>query len=76
MPLYYFNIHCEEFETTDLVGESCDTFEQVRSGAIRAARDLVLQDLLSGRVPHQGWIEVEDEDHRAVLSLPLSAAAS
>jgi hypothetical protein len=28
------------------------------------------------RLPQQGWIEVEDEEHRPVLIFPISAAAS
>lgn len=76
MAHYYFNVHCDEFVTTDLIGEDCPTMNAVRGEALRTARDLILNDLLSGRVPHQGWVEVEDEEHRAVLKLPLSAAAS
>ena len=76
MPRYYFNVRCDGFETTDLVGEDCETPSAIRGEALRCASDLVLNDLLSGRVPHQGWIEVEDEEHRPVLTLPLSAAAS
>ncbi len=76
MPKYYFNIRSEAFETTDLVGEECSTLSAVRGEALRCASDLVLNDLLNGRVPQQGWIEVEDEEHRPVLTLPLSAAAS
>lgn len=76
MATYYFNVRCDEFETTDLVGEECDSLSSIRGEALRAARELVLSDLLSGRVPHRGWIEVEDEEHRPVLTLPISAAAS
>ena len=76
MPRYYFNVRCDSFETTDLVGEDCSTLTAIRGEALRCASDLVLNDLLAGRVPHQGWIEVEDEEHRPVLTLPLSAAAS
>lgn len=76
MPIFYFNVRCDDFETTDLVGENCSSPESVRREALSTARDLILNDLLSGRVPHQGWVEVEDADHRAVMMLPLSAAAS
>ena len=76
MPRYYFNVRCDAFETTDMVGEDCETLSAIRGEALRCASDLVLNDLLNGRVPQQGWIEVEDEEHRPVLTLPLSAAAS
>jgi hypothetical protein len=76
MSTYYFNVRCEHFQRTDLVGEECDSLDDIRSEALRTARELVTNDLLSGRFPQQGWIEVEDEEHRPVLMLPISAAAS
>jgi hypothetical protein len=76
MSTYYFNVRCEQFQRTDLVGEECDSLNSIRSEALRTARELVTNDLLRGRSPQQGWIEVEDEEHRPVLMLPISAAAS
>jgi hypothetical protein len=76
MPHYYFNVECEDFRTTDLVGEDCSSLEAVRREALNTAREIIVDDLLSGRLPHAGWIEVEDEDQRAVLVLPIAAAAS
>jgi hypothetical protein len=76
MPHYYFNLCCEDYETTDLVGEMCPGVEAARREALRTAREIIRDDLLLGRTLHRGWIEVEDEEHRAVLRLPLSAAAS
>lgn len=76
MPHYYFNIQCDEYETTDLVGEDCPNLEAARREALRTARDLIRDDLLSGKGLHQGWIEVVDEESRPVLTLPLNAAAS
>jgi len=72
---YYFNVHCEEFEIPDLVGEECPSLEAVRREALRTAQDLIRDNLLAGKMPH-GWIEVEDEEHRPVMTLPLKAAAS
>jgi hypothetical protein len=76
MAHYYFNVRCDDFETTDLLGEDCPSFEAARREALNTAREIVLNDLLNGRLPHQGWVEVEDEEHRPVLLLPISAAAS
>lgn len=75
MRAYYFNIHCDGFRLTDIVGETCPTAEHARAEACRAARALIQDELLSGRLP-SGWIEVEDEEHRPVMVVPLSAAAS
>jgi hypothetical protein len=75
MPRYYFNVCCDGFETTDLVGESCRDDVAALSGALRTAGAVMRQRLLSDELPQHGWIEVEDERHRPVLKLPLRAAA-
>jgi len=75
VPLYYFNVSCEGFETTDVVGERCRDDVDALSGALRAASAVVKKRLLANELSHSGWIEVEDEQHRPVLKLPLRAAA-
>ena len=76
MPVYYFNVHCDDFEETDLVGEVCRNHEAARAEALRTARELIQQQLLNGAPLRGGWVEVEDEEHRPVLMLPLRAASS
>ena len=75
MRTYYFNIHCDGFQLTDIVGEVCESTEDARAEACRAARALIQDELLSGRLPN-GWIEVEDEEHRPVMVVPLRDAAT
>ena len=75
MPVYYFNVHCDSFEETDLVGELCPNHEAARAEAFRTARELIQQQLLAGAMLQGGWVEVEDEEHRPVLMLPLRAAS-
>ena len=74
MGTYYFNIECDGFRLTDIVGETCRSNEEARAEACRAARTLIQDDLVHGRGPH-GWIEVEDEEHRPVMIVPLRDAA-
>lgn len=74
MGMFYFNIHCDGFQLTDIVGENCRDTEEARAEARRAARVLIQDELLNGRAP-QGWIEVEDAEHRPVLVVPLKDAA-
>lgn len=76
MPVFYFNIHCDAFEATDLIGEECRNQEEARAEALRAAREMIQEQLLSGSDLPGGWVEVEDEEHRPVMILPLKAAAS
>ena len=75
MPRYYFNVSCDGFETTDLVGECCRNDVDALAGAMRAASAVVRTQLAAEALIQSGWIEVEDESHRPVLRLPLRAAA-
>lgn len=75
MPTFYFNVHCSNYEITDLVGEKCRNSTMARVEALRTAREIIQDALLSGSFPQDGWIEVEDEEHRPVLTLPLRQAA-
>jgi hypothetical protein len=74
VPRYYFNVCSEECETTDLVGEDCADDMAALKEAMRAASEIIQQQLFFNRVA-DAWIEVEDEKHREVMRLPLRAAA-
>lgn len=75
MPRYYFNVSCDGFEATDLVGECCPDDVAALGQALRTASAVLQKRLLADAIPQSGWIEVEDERHRPVLRLPLRAAA-
>lgn len=75
VPRYYFNVTCDGYESTDVVGECCPNDVAALSGAMRVASAVLQKRLLSDALSHDGWIEVEDERHRPVLRLPLRAAA-
>jgi hypothetical protein len=74
MPKFFFNTMCPDRCTTDLVGEDCRDWPEAERHARRTATRLVTAQLLSGEPP-TGWIEVEDEDHRPVLLLPVRSVA-
>ena len=74
MPRYYFNICSDEFEESDMVGEHCANDVEALKEALRQASSVVEQQLFFNKVV-DGWIEVEDEDHREVMRLPIRAAA-
>ena len=57
-----------------MVGEHCPDDVAALKEALRAASELVQQQLLFNKVT-DAWIEVEDEDHREVMRLPIRAAA-
>ena len=74
VPRYYFNVCSEEFEEADMVGEHCLNDLEALKEALRQASAIVEQQLFFNKVV-DAWIEVEDEDHREVMRLPLRAAA-
>jgi hypothetical protein len=75
MPLYYFNVRAEDCATVDLVGQRCRDRLRVRSEAVALAGEIVRARLEREAIGFGGWIEVEDEEHRPVMVVPLRAAA-
>jgi uncharacterized protein DUF6894 len=73
MPTYYFNVRGEDFELTDLAGKILDDDAAARAEAERLAAELVESALVSGEIPPDATVEVDDEELRPVLALPLSA---
>ena len=75
MPRYYFNICCDRFEATDMVGEYCRDQTAAHQEALRAARAIIRKQLTTEEFPQRGWIEVEDEHHETILRVPLRSVA-
>ncbi len=75
MPLFYFNIDGGSYHWTDVVGRSCRDVGAAREEARRLAAEMVASSLLAGRVPDDAIIEVEDQNLRPVLEMPLRHAA-
>ncbi|HEX8621102.1 MAG TPA: hypothetical protein VF718_03955 [Allosphingosinicella sp.] len=74
MPTYYFTLHGEGFELPDLAGKPLPDDAAARAEAKRLAAELVETALVAGTVPPDAVVEVDDEEMRPVLALPLNAA--
>lgn len=74
MPRYYFNVCCDDFEETDLVGEPCADDVAALKRALTAASTIIRDQPFRNRIA-DGFIEIEDEAHREVMRLPIRAAA-
>ena len=74
MPTYYFNLRGENFELPDLAGKSLSDDAAARAEAERLAAELVESALISGTLPPDAVVEVDDEQMRPVLALPLNPA--
>jgi hypothetical protein len=75
MPRYFFNVCGEGFEETDLVGKYCESDLAALGEALSFAGRVLRERLAADALSDTGSIEIEDERHRQVLSLPLRAAA-
>ena len=75
MPLFYFNVDGGSFHWTDVVGKPCRDVAAARAEARRLAAEMVASSLLSGKIPHEAVIEVEAQELRPVLEMPLRHAA-
>jgi hypothetical protein len=73
MPTYYFNLRGESFDLADLAGKTLPDDEAARAEAERLAAELVESALVAGTLPPDAVVEVDDEEMRPVLALPLNA---
>jgi hypothetical protein len=75
MPRYYFNVRGDAFEEVDVVGKVCRNEVAALGEALSSASSILQKRLQAEGLSIAGSIEVEDEQHRPVLSLPIRAAA-
>ncbi|HEX8061822.1 MAG TPA: hypothetical protein VF535_01260 [Allosphingosinicella sp.] len=75
MPTYYFNLRGENFELPDLAGKRLSDDGAARLEAERLAAELIESALIAGTLPPDAVVEVDDEQMRPVLALPLNPAA-
>jgi hypothetical protein len=68
--LYYFNLH-DDIVCVDDEGWELRDVAAARAEAIRAAREIICDQVREGRINLSHRIEVEDEDRRPVLTLPF-----
>jgi hypothetical protein len=74
MPTYYFTLRGESFEFPDLTGKTLPDDASARAEAERLAAELVETALVAGTLPPDAVVEVDDEEMRPVLALPLNPA--
>jgi hypothetical protein len=74
MPTYYFSLRGKDFELPDLAGKILSDDSAARAEAERLAAELVESALISGSLPPDAVVEVDDEQMRPVLALPLNPA--
>ncbi len=75
MPRFFFCAVTPNGSATDLVGEGCHDINEAKVIARKTAAELVQAQLKRGQQPN-GWLEVEDHEHRPLFMMPFRAVAS
>jgi len=73
MPRYYFHLHNGAL-ARDEEGRELPDLEAARQEAIKAARELMGEDIKEGLLRLGHRIEIGDEDGREVLMVPFAEA--
>lgn len=73
MPRYFFHLY-DDMAVVDDEGTELPDVEAARRHAIVSARDMACQEVKDGKLVLWHRIEVEDEDGRAVLTIPYRSA--
>jgi hypothetical protein len=74
MPRFFFHVY-DNIVALDDEGLELESAALARNAAVRAARQLAAEEIVSDGVLHlRHRIEVEDEEGRPVLTVPFAAA--
>ena len=71
MNRYFFHVVSDDLSATDLVGVELKNVAAARDHAEAKLKELWAQRVLAGQPPLTGWLEVVDQEERAVLTLQL-----
>ena len=74
MPRYFFNFESGGSAQADLVGRDLPDDGAAKTEAAKLAADIGMSDALEGKWPSYEWVEVVDEEERAVARLPVANA--
>jgi hypothetical protein len=74
MPRYFFNFENDASIQADLVGRDLPDDQAAKTEAAKLAADVGMSGALEGQWPAYQWVEVVDEEERAVARLPVADA--
>jgi hypothetical protein len=75
MPTYFFNVRGDGLDVPDLTGRVCADAAAARAEAERLAAELAETARAAGAAPPAAVVEVDDEEQRPVLALPVAGQA-
>ncbi len=71
MRRFFFHLMADDLKIPDLIGVELKDTAAARLHAEAQLADLWAQRVLAGQAPLTGWLEVVDQEERAVLNLRL-----
>ncbi len=71
MRRFFFHVESDDLKVPDLVGAELRDIATVRAYAETQLTEIWAQRILTGQPPLTGWLEVVDQEERAVMRLPL-----
>lgn len=74
MPIYFFHVCNGNGFTEDKEGRELPDEAAARSVAVDGARDIMAGEMRVGQLNPASFIEVEDQEHRLLFTLPFSEA--
>lgn len=74
MPRYFFCLHDRDMLTPDDEGTELPNLEEAYSFAIRAAREVMAHDVLSGRLHLCGYVCVHNFENQRTLKVSFGEA--
>ena len=71
---YFFHVHEDGVCVADEEGQECGCLDDARAAALAGARSIIAAEVMAGKLPLDGKIEVGDASGRRVLELPFADA--
>lgn len=76
MPRFYTHLINHIADTRDEEGQDFPDVEAARSSALRAIRGILAEEVRDGRLDLRGRVEIADDGHVVVLTIPFDEALS
>ncbi len=74
MPRYFFHVCNGDGFTQDDEGLDLPDLHAARATAVQGLRDIMASELKDGLLKTASFIEIEDENHELLLTVPFSEA--
>jgi predicted regulator of Ras-like GTPase activity (Roadblock/LC7/MglB family) len=71
MPRFYLHVADGKLFAEDLEGSESHDIEAARRAAVTGLRDVMAEELKHGQINMAAFVEIEDENHQLVMTVPF-----